>query len=114
MPRSGHTGKSRSHEALSTYHLAVFSNPSFTPTSGLQFNCLIALSMLATRLRMVVISSAYSEGTVYQTVSGMFRIVAPSSMAASSTRHRKSMSVRVASSGENSTSALLLRAYRTA
>src|SRR3972149_237367 len=44
----------------------------------------------------------------------MLMVVAPSSITASSTRHRKSCSERLPSSGENSTSGQAFLAYRTA
>ena len=59
-------------------------------------------------------NSPYSSGMAYPTVSGMFKVVAPSSMAVSSTRQRKSTSERYPSSGENSTSSHKFLAKRTA
>src|SRR6202165_581171 len=53
--------------------------------------------------------SPYSSGTAYPTVSGKFKMVAPASTATRQTWHKKSMSVRPASSAENSTSPTLLR-----
>ena len=44
----------------------------------------------------------------------MFTVLAPAFMTASTTRARKSLSVREASSGENSTSGSLFLAYLTA
>ena len=54
-----------------------------------------------------------SSGAAYPTVSGRFTTDAPAAIAASTTLHRKSASVREASSAENSTSAHFLRAYAT-
>ena len=45
-----------------------------------------------------------SEGTVYPTVSGIFTVDAPASIAASTTSAKKDNSVLEASSGENSIS----------
>ena len=49
-------------------------------------------------------TSAMWAGVVKPTVSGKLMVVAPASMAAWQTSARNSSSVRVASSGENSTS----------
>ena len=51
-----------------------------------------------------------SSGVEYPTVSGMFTTVAPAAIAVSSALQRKSISVREASSAENSTSPHRLRA----
>ncbi len=63
-----------------------------------------ALSELGIRSRSLRMNSPNCCGTAYPTVSGMLIVVAPSRIATSSTRHRKSGSERLASSGENSTS----------
>src|SRR5437867_9566983 len=47
---------------------------------------------------------SYSTGSAYPTVSGRLTVVAPSWIAASTTRQRNSRSLRLASSAENSTS----------
>ena len=62
---------------------------------------------------MAVKNSAISSGVEYPTVSGRLIVVAPASMTASTTRHRKSRSLRVASSAENSTSSVNERARTT-
>ncbi len=49
-------------------------------------------------------AAAYCSGTAKPTVSVMLIVVAPASIAFSTTSERKSSSVRAASSGENSTS----------
>ncbi len=49
-------------------------------------------------------SLANSSGTPYPTVSGMFSVVAPLSTASWQTSTTKSISERLPSSGENSTS----------
>src|SRR5205823_96840 len=54
------------------------------------------------------------HGIVYPTVSGMLTVLAPALMTASSTRQRKSVSERPASSGENSTLSVYRRAHVTA
>ena len=73
----------------------------------------MALSELGTRSRTVLNKARYSSGTVYPTVSGRLMVVAPALMAASTQRHRKSISVRVPSSADHSTLATRLRARAT-
>src|SRR6267142_2326766 len=63
--------------------------------------------------RTLVNIAPYSSGTAYPTVSGRFSTVAPASTAARQTWQRKSMSVRPASSAENSTSPTCWRPWRT-
>jgi hypothetical protein len=70
--------------------------------------------MFATRPRTKRISSPNSEGMAYPTVSGMLIVVAPASIAASTTVQRNSQSDRNASSAENSTSRVRELACRTA
>ena len=72
------------------------------------------LSIPGTRSLRRAMRSRYSWGVVYPTVSGTLMTVAPARMAASITRTRKSGSVRVASSAENSTSSQSVFACRTA
>src|SRR5256885_2146517 len=57
-----------------------------------------------TRSRTARKICSYSPGSAKPTVSGRLMVVAPSTIAASTTRHRYSRSVRLASSAENSTS----------
>ena len=74
----------------------------------------IALSEFGTRARTVSNMAWYSCGVVYPTVSGRLIVVAPALIAASTIRHMKSISVRVASSADHSTSSVHLRARVTA
>ena len=57
--------------------------------------------------------AAYSSGTAYPTVSGRLIVVAPARTARPTASQRKLISVRLASSAENSTSAQRSRAYFT-
>jgi hypothetical protein len=84
------------------------------PRSSWQCVLKIALSELGTRWRISMKKSRISSGTVYPTVSGRLMVVAPAAMAPSTTRQRKSRSLRVASSAENSTSSVNRRASFTA
>ncbi len=83
------------------------------PRSLWQCTLITACRMFFTcsiRYRMI---PAYSEGNEYPTVSGMFTVVAPASIAASTTAARNGSSVRLASSGLNSTSSTNVRASFT-
>ena len=84
------------------------------PRSSWQWVLKITSSPCGTRDRMVRKKSRVSSGVRYPTVSGRLIVVAPALIVASITRHRKSMSLRVASSAENSTSEVCWRAKRTA
>ena len=63
---------------------------------------------------MVSNSVWYSAGVLYPTVSGRLIVVAPACIAAVNTSIKNSVSERVASSAENSTSSVYVRARRTA
>ncbi len=77
-----------------------------TPRSLWQWTDHTARSEFGIRSRSDRISAPNCHGIVYPTVSGMLIVVAPASITASMSRHRKSGSERPASSGENSTSAV--------
>jgi hypothetical protein len=62
---------------------------------------------------IVLKNSPISSGVEYPTVSGRLMVVAPASITDSTTRQRKSRSLRVASSAENSTSSVNERARAT-
>ena len=74
------------------------------PRSSWQWTESTARPMFGTRPRTKRMSSPNSEGIAYPTVSGMLIVVAPASIAASTTAQRNSQSERKASSAENSTS----------
>ena len=58
------------------------------PRSLWQWTLITALPILGTFSLMSLMRSANSDGSAYPTVSGMFTVVAPAAMQASSIRYR--------------------------